>query len=41
MQQLAERKGRDLVAFNTYASSMGFPPRSVFEERLEEYANSG
>jgi len=41
MQQLAERKGRDLVAFNTYASSMGFPPRSVFEERLKEYANSG
>jgi len=41
MQQLAERKGRDLVAFNTYASSMGFPPRSVFEERLKEYATSG
>jgi len=40
MQELAERKGRDLVAFNTYASSMGFPPRSVFEERLREYATS-
>jgi len=41
MQQLAERKGRDPVAFNTYSSSMGFPPRSVFEERIKEYANSG
>jgi len=41
MQQLAERKGRDPVAFNTYASSTGFPPRSVFEERLKEYADSG
>jgi len=41
MQQLAERKGRDPVAFNTYASSMGFPPRSIFEERLKEYASSG
>jgi len=40
MQQLAQRNGRDLVAFNTFACSMGFPPRSVFEERLEEYANS-
>jgi len=41
IQEVAERKGRDLVAFNTYASSMGFPPRSVFEERLKEYATSG
>jgi len=41
MQQLAERKGRDLVAFNTYASSIGFPPRSIFEERLKEYATLG
>jgi hypothetical protein len=41
MQQLAEGKGVDLVAFNTYVSSMGFPSRSVFEERLKEYVTSG
>jgi len=41
MQQLAERKGRDLVAFNTYVSSIGFPARSVFEEMLKGYATSG
>jgi hypothetical protein len=33
------RSGRRLLDFNTYASSLGFPPRSVFEEKLRTYAS--
>ena len=40
IQQEALRNGKRLVDFNTYASSLGFPPRSVFEEKLRAYAKS-
>jgi hypothetical protein len=34
IQEEAKRKGQDILKFNTIASSMGFPPRTIFEERL-------
>jgi DNA-directed RNA polymerase subunit F len=30
---------KQLVKFNSYASSMGFPPRSIYVERLNKYAD--
>lgn len=41
LQRIAIRNGKRLVDFNTYASAMGFPPRTIFEERLRNYAVSG
>jgi hypothetical protein len=38
IQQEALRNGKNLLDFNTYACSLGFPPRSVFEEKLRAYA---
>lgn len=38
IQREALRNGKNLRDFNTYACSLGFPPRSVFEERLRAYA---
>lgn len=38
IQQEALRNGKKLVDFDTYACSLGFPPRSVFEEKLRTYA---
>jgi hypothetical protein len=38
IQQEALRNGKKLVDFDTYACSLGFPPRSVFEEKLRAYA---
>jgi hypothetical protein len=38
IQQEALRNGKDLLSFDTYASSLGFPPRSAFEEKLKKYA---
>ena len=40
IQHEALRNGKDLREFNTYACSLGFPPRSVFEEKLRAYAAS-
>lgn len=40
IQEEALRDGKSLLDFNTYASSLGFPPRSVFEEKLRSYANA-
>jgi len=40
MQQEALKNGKRLLDFNTYASSLGFPPRSVFEEKLRTHARS-
>lgn len=37
IQQEALRNGKNLVDFDTYACSLGFPPRSVFEEKLRTY----
>jgi hypothetical protein len=34
IQDEARRKGKDILEFNTKASSLGFPARSIFEERL-------
>jgi len=38
IQNRAKRNGKNLVDFNTYACSMGFPARTIFEERLREFA---
>lgn len=38
IQQEALRNGKDLRDFNTYACSLGFPPRSVFEQKLRAHA---
>jgi hypothetical protein len=40
LQNRAVRNGKKLIDFNTYACSMGFPARTVFEERLMAFANS-
>ena len=37
IQTAARHRNVDLVKLNTYASSLGFPPRTVFETRLREY----
>lgn len=37
IQRNAVAAGRDLVKLNTYASSLGFIPRTVFESRLREF----
>ncbi|UCG68766.1 MAG: hypothetical protein JSV09_13320, partial [Thermoplasmata archaeon] len=34
IQDEARKKGKDILEFNTITSSLGFPPRTVFEERL-------
>jgi uncharacterized protein (DUF885 family) len=34
IQDEARKNGKDILEFNTKASSLGFPPRTVFEERL-------
>jgi len=38
IQNRAKRNGKNLVDFNTYACSMGFPARTIFEERLREFS---
>ena len=38
IQQEALRNGKNLLEFDTYACSLGFPPRSVFEEKLRAHA---
>lgn len=38
IQDSAKAAGKDLVKFNTYASSQGFAPRTVFESRLSSFA---
>jgi hypothetical protein len=40
IEHAAEQAGKDLVKFNTYASSQGFTPRTVFESRLWEYVKT-
>jgi len=39
IQQEALRNGKSLVDFNTYTCSLGFPARSVFEEKLRAYTS--
>ena len=38
IQDKARRNGKNLLDFNTYACSMGFPARTIFEERLQQFA---
>ncbi|OLD05983.1 MAG: hypothetical protein AUJ07_00045 [Crenarchaeota archaeon 13_1_40CM_3_53_5] len=38
LQNKALRNGKKLVDLNTYAISMGFPARTIFEERLAAFA---
>jgi hypothetical protein len=40
IQREAVGNGKDLLDFNTYACSLGFPPRSVFEDKLRAWAGS-
>ena len=37
IQKSAVAAGKDLVKLNTYASSLGFAPRTVFESRLRDF----
>jgi hypothetical protein len=37
LQQQALRRGISLLDFNTYVSSLGFPPREIFEARIREF----
>lgn len=37
LQQKALKKGVDLIEFNTYVSSLGFPPRKIFEQRIDDF----
>ncbi len=39
LQTLAMKKGVSLVEFNTYVSSLGFPPRKIFERRIKDFIN--
>jgi len=38
LQNLAIKNKIPIIDFNTYASSLGFPPRKIFEEKLEAFA---
>jgi len=40
IQSLAVKKGKSVLDFNTYVSSIGFLPRTIYEKRLREYAVS-
>ncbi len=37
LQLKAKNRGRNEIDFNTYASSLGFPPWNVFEQKLKEF----
>jgi len=41
LQQDALKRGKSLRDFNAYASSIGWPPKSVFEAKLDAWARSG
>ncbi len=38
LQEMAVKNGKSIVDFNTYASSLGFPGRTIFEEKLLKFA---
>jgi hypothetical protein len=40
LQQKALKSGVDLIEFNTYVSSLGFPPRKIFEQRTNDFIKS-
>ena len=37
IQEEARKNGKDILEFNTLACSLGFPPRTVWEERLRNF----
>jgi hypothetical protein len=37
LQNLAIKNGISMIDFNTYVSSLGFPPRKIFEEKLKTF----
>jgi len=39
LQQRALKKGISLLDFNTYVSSLGFPARRIFEQKIREFIN--
>jgi len=39
LQELAVKNGKRAIDFNTYASSLGFPGRTIFEEKLRIFAS--
>ncbi len=41
LQQDALKRGKSLRDFNAYASSIGWPPKTVFEAKLEAWVRSG
>jgi hypothetical protein len=41
LQQDALKRGKSLRDFNAYASSIGWPPKSVFEAKLDAWVRSG
>jgi hypothetical protein len=38
LQKKALKNGKSLIQFNTFACSIGFPPRTLWEEKLNELA---
>ena len=40
IQETAAKKGKSIVDFNTYACSLGFPPRTIFEQKLNRFAKA-
>jgi hypothetical protein len=40
LQELAIKNGKSALDFNTYASSLGFPGRTLFEEKLLKFATT-
>jgi|GEM_PF-268170 len=37
LQNKALKRGKDILQFNTFACSIGFPPRTIWEKRLNEF----
>ena len=40
LQEVAVKNGKTAIDFNTYASSLGFPGRTIFEEKLFKFATA-
>lgn len=38
LQKLAKKNGKSVIDFNTYASALGFPGRTIFEQKLRDFA---
>ena len=40
LQELAKKNGKKVIYFNTYASALGFPGRTIFEQKLHDFATA-